>query len=74
MADDKSPKKRDAARGADIAWTALGYLIAGMGFWGFVGWLIDRYWLHTRGIATAVGVVVGMAAGIYLALKRLEAP
>ena len=56
-----------------MAWTALGYLIAGMGFWGFVGWLIDRYWLHTSGIATAVGVIVGTAAGIYLTLKRLEA-
>jgi F0F1-type ATP synthase assembly protein I len=74
MADDQAPKKRDAARGADMAWTALGYLIAGMAFWGFVGWLIDKYWLHTRGIAVGVGVVVGTAAGIYLALKRLEAP
>jgi ATP synthase protein I len=73
MADDQSPKKRDAAQGANMAWTALGYLIAGMGFWGFVGWLIDKYWLHTGGIATGVGVIVGTAAGIYLTLKRLEA-
>ena len=72
MADDKSPKNRDAARAANIGWTALGYLIAGMGFYGFLGWLVDR-WLHTGGIATAVGVVIGTAAGVYLTVRRLGA-
>jgi F0F1-type ATP synthase assembly protein I len=73
MTDDQSPnKKRDAAQGANMAWTALGYLLAGMAFWGFVGWLIDK-WAHTGGIVTAVGVIVGTAAGIYLTVKRLGA-
>ncbi len=40
--------------------------------WGFVGWLIDR-WLHTGGIATAVGCVLGAAAGIYLMIRKLGA-
>jgi ATP synthase protein I len=72
MADDQSPDKRDAAQGANMAWTALGYLLAGMAFWGFVGWLINK-WLHTGGIATAIGVIVGMAAGIYLVMRRMGA-
>ena len=51
---------------------ALGYLLAGMAFWGFVGWLID-HWLHIRGIATAIGVVVGAALAVYLVVKRFGA-
>jgi ATP synthase protein I len=71
MTDDQSPR-RDSARGADQAYTALGYLISGMLIWGFVGWLVDR-WLHLGGIATAFGVVIGMGLGVYLVVKRLGA-
>jgi len=48
----------------------MGYLIGGMTVWGAAGWLVDG-WLHTRGIATAIGVVVGMAGGIYLVIRRM---
>jgi F0F1-type ATP synthase assembly protein I len=41
-----------------------------MGVWGVVGWLVDR-WLHTGGIAIAIGVIVGMAGGVYLIARRL---
>jgi F0F1-type ATP synthase assembly protein I len=41
-----------------------------MAVWGFVGWLVDR-WLHTGGIAIAVGIVLGMAGAIYLIARRL---
>jgi ATP synthase protein I len=71
MAGDQSPR-RDGARGADTGWTALGYLIAGMVVWGFLGWLVDR-WLHLGGIATAVGVVLGTVGGVYLVVKRFGA-
>ncbi len=50
----------------------MSYLIAGIGFWGFVGWLVD-HWLHTRGIATAVGAVGGSALGVYMIVKKLGA-
>jgi hypothetical protein len=43
-----------------------------MAVWGFVGWLVDR-WLHTGGIATGAGIVVGTAGGIYLVIKRFGA-
>jgi ATP synthase protein I len=71
MAGDQPPK-RDAAQGANVGWAVVGYLLAGMAVWGFVGWLIDR-WLHLRGIATAVGVVLGAAGGIYLVVRKLGA-
>ncbi len=75
MAGDQPPQKRprqQAASGADAGWAAVSYLIGGIAVWGFVGWLIDR-WLHTGGIATAVGCVLGAAAGIYLMIRKLGA-
>ena len=46
------------------------YLIGGILVWGFVGWLIDRY-VHTGGIATAIGVVIGAAGGVYLLVRNM---
>jgi F0F1-type ATP synthase assembly protein I len=71
MAGDQSPR-RDEAQGANTGWAALGYLLAGMAVWGFVGWLVDT-WLATGGIATAIGIVLGAAGGIYLVVRRLGA-
>ena len=71
MADDQSPR-RDEAQGANTGWAALGYLLAGMAVWGFLGWLVDR-WLNADGIATGIGVVIGAAGGIYLVVRRLGA-
>jgi len=52
---------------------AISYLVGGMLVWGFVGWLVDHYWTGHMGIATAIGVVVGGAAGVYLIVRRLGA-
>jgi hypothetical protein len=49
---------------------AVSYLIGGMAVWGLVGWLVDR-WLNMGGIATAIGVVLGMAGGVYLVARRM---
>jgi F0F1-type ATP synthase assembly protein I len=74
MAGDQPPQvpgtPGDQSPGAGQGWTAVGYLIAGIGVWGFAGWLIDR-WLDTGGISTAIGSVVGMAGGVYLIIRRL---
>ena len=48
----------------------MGYLIAGIAVWGFIGWLVDR-WLDTGGVATGIGTVVGAAGGVYLTVRRL---
>ncbi|GAA1749187.1 hypothetical protein [Luedemannella helvata] len=69
MAGDKTPPDRDP-QGAGAGWTALAYLIGGMLVWGFVGWLVDR-WLHTGGIAIAVGLIAGLAGAVYLIARRL---
>ena len=69
MAEDQPPRRPGGPEGASSGWTALGYLVAGMAVWGFVGWLIDR-WLHTGGIAIAVGLLLGTAGGVYLIARR----
>jgi len=43
-------------------------LIGGFAVWGFIGWLLDQ-WLDTR-FLTPVGVIVGMALGIYAVVAR----
>jgi F0F1-type ATP synthase assembly protein I len=60
----------DPRSGAHHAWSTLGYLIAGIGLWGSVGWLVDR-WLSLGGVGTAVGTVVGAGGAIYLIVRRL---
>jgi ATP synthase protein I len=73
MTGDRSPQHPrgdDEAAGANQGWTALSYLIGGIFVWGFIGWLVDR-WLHTGGIATAIGAVLGAAGGVYLIVRRM---
>ncbi len=59
--------------GAD-PWAAFGYLVAGVLFYGFVGWLLS-IWLHAE-FWIPVGILVGAAFGMYLvfAQLRLKAP
>ncbi|AYF31972.1 hypothetical protein CSH63_31970 [Micromonospora tulbaghiae] len=59
--------------GAGQGWTALAYLVSGMLVWGFIGWLVDQ-WLDGGGIATAIGILLGTAGGIYLVARRLGTP
>ncbi|RLP86951.1 MULTISPECIES: AtpZ/AtpI family protein [unclassified Micromonospora] len=77
MAGDQTPRPAgepdDLPSGAGQGWTALSYLIGGMLVWGFIGWLVDQ-WLDTGGVATGIGVVLGMAGGIILVVRRLGTP
>jgi F0F1-type ATP synthase assembly protein I len=54
--------------GADVVWSIIGTLMAGLLAWGFVGWLLDR-WLGTS-FLVAVGMMVGAAGAFYLIIKR----
>ena len=63
----------DVPSGAGQGWTALSYLIGGMGVWGFIGWLVDQ-WLDSGGVITGIGVLVGAVGGIYLVARRLGSP
>jgi len=70
MADTPPSKRSDEASGANMGWAAVGYLMAGIGVWGFLGWLVD-HWLGVKGIFLSIGMVLGAAGGIYLIVKRL---
>lgn len=54
----------------DAAWMVMGNLIAGMVFYGGLGWLLGR-WFGNQSVLTAVGFVFGLAAGTYLVFVRL---
>ncbi len=53
-------------------WLAFAYLVSGVGFYGFLGWLADQ-WLGTS-FLVAVGIVLGAGLGIYLTWARLTRP
>ena len=74
MAGNQSPQRGGSgADGTNLGWTAVSYLMAGIAFWGFVGWAVDRWLWNTGGISTAIGVVLGAVAAIYLIVRRLGA-
>lgn len=50
--------------------SAPSYLVAGVLFYGAVGWLLDQ-WLGTR-FLVAVGVLVGAALGTYMMIAQLN--
>ena len=62
------PEREPPGRGAEMVWSIIGTLIAGVLAWGGIGWLLDR-WLGTSYLV-AVGIVVGMAGAFYLIIKR----
>ena len=68
MAGDQPPKRPEP--GADAGWAAIGYLLGGMIFWGGIGWLVDR-WLELPRVGLLIGLIGGMAAGVYLVMKKL---
>lgn len=51
-------------------WHAFGYVVAGVAFYGFVGWLADR-WLDTSYLV-AVGILFGAVLGIYMTFVRFR--
>jgi F0F1-type ATP synthase assembly protein I len=51
-------------------WHAFGYLVAGVGFYGLLGWLADR-WLGTT-FLVAVGILLGAGLGVYMTWSRFK--
>src|SRR3954447_18725117 len=77
MAEDLPPRGGPRSRpanparrgsGADTGWSIIGTMISGMAVWGGAGWLLDR-WVDTRAFLP-VGIILGMAAAIYVVVKR----
>lgn len=54
--------------GGGDPWAAFGYLVAGVGFYGVLGWLLGL-WLHASYLVP-VGIVVGMLFGMYMVFAR----
>jgi hypothetical protein len=53
-------------------WHAFGYIVSGVGVYGMIGWLADR-WLGTS-FLVAVGILVGAGFGIYMTYARFNTP
>lgn len=53
---------------ANAGWTIFGYMIAGMAFYGGVGYLISR-WTHQFWIFP-VGMLVGIGIGVFAVIYR----
>jgi len=66
---NKQPSSDRLPQGGGDPWSALGYLIAGVAFYGLIGWGLG-VWLHASYLA-AVGIVVGAGLGLYLVVKGL---
>ena len=63
----RPPDSPDRPPSAD-PWQGFGYLVAGVGVYGLLGWLADR-WLGTS-FLVAVGIVVGAGFGLWLTIAR----
>ncbi len=62
------PTEDDRPRGDP--WHAFGYVVAGVGFYGLLGWLADR-WLGTS-FLVAIGILAGAALGIFMTFARFN--
>ena len=58
--------------GQNEGWSVFGYLIAGMAFYGGIGWLVAR-WTRLAFLFPA-GMLVGLVLGIVLILYRYGKP
>jgi F0F1-type ATP synthase assembly protein I len=66
--DPSSAPDQDSPRGDP--WHAFGYLVSGVGMYGFLGWLADR-WLGTS-FLVVVGILGGAALGLYMTFARFN--
>ena len=55
-------------QGDQDPWAAFGYLVAGVAFYGVLGWLLGL-WLNVS-FLIPVGIVVGMVFGMYMVFAR----
>ncbi len=72
MSQQSSPSAPREPRPQGDPWNAFGYVVAGVGFYGFLGWLADR-WLGTT-FLVAIGILFGAALGIYMTFARFSRP
>jgi ATP synthase protein I len=54
--------------GSEAGWALFSYLISGMAFYGFIGWLIGR-WTHVA-LLFPLGMLVGLGLAIVLIVYK----
>ncbi len=72
MSQQSTPPDSPHRRPSADPWQGFGYLVAGVAFYGVLGWLADR-WLGTS-FLVAVGIVLGAGFGLYLTIVRFTGP
>lgn len=53
-------------------WSAFGLLVAGVLFYGTLGWLLDRWWGTSSMVV--IGILLGAGLGLYATWARFKAP
>ena len=75
MSSMSSTRKSEAPTGKSEKqidpWSITGHLLAGMALYGGLGWLIDK-WAGTTDVFTPIGVIFGLAAGLYLTFRQVS--
>lgn len=66
----QSPPPASEGRPQGDPWHAFGYIVSGVGVYGVLGWLADR-WLGTT-FLVAVGILVGAGLGIFMTWSRFN--
>lgn len=68
-----TPDPKDMWGGMSTGVTISAYLLSALIVWGGIGWLIDHV-AGTGKVFTAIGMIVGAAAGTYLIYLRYGKP
>lgn len=66
MSSQPSPGR--PPQGGGDPWSAFGYLVAGIGLYGLIGWGLG-VWLHASYL-TPVGILIGAALGLVLVFHQ----
>lgn len=53
----------------NVGWVIISYLVAGMFFYGGLGWLIG-HWIGATQAATLIGLLAGLALAVVLVIYR----
>jgi hypothetical protein len=53
-------------------WQGFGYVVSGVALYGFLGWLLDRWW--GTSFMVAIGILAGAGLGIYMTFGRFGRP
>jgi F0F1-type ATP synthase assembly protein I len=70
MSQQSPPPATPDDRPKGDPWHAFGYIVSGVGVYGVLGWLADR-WLGTTYLV-AIGILVGAGFGIYMTFARFN--